>query len=91
MLSFVVWRSFDMDTTKLVCSEWRCGWCGSSDDILKSPHPFVDGDELWFCPACKGVDTLRSGCDEPECKSISTCGTPTATGYRVTCSEHQPR
>lgn len=42
---------------------------------LDDPHPLTK-DEM---------------CDEPGCKEEITCGTPTPTGYRRTCSTHAPR
>lgn len=42
----------------------------------------------WDDPHPMGKDEM---CDEPGCKEPITCGTPTPSGYRRTCSEHCPR
>lgn len=42
---------------------------------LDDPHP-LEEEEM---------------CDEPGCKEPISCGTPTPTGYRRTCSDHYPR
>lgn len=60
----------------------------------------------WYCCARDGVvsnniarvlkkrgwisDTMPPICDEPGCLADVSCGTPTANGYRSTCSEHEP-
>jgi hypothetical protein len=76
-------------TTKLVCDNRRCDWHGTSDQVLRAPNPFEDG-EILGCPKCKDIRTLFAGCDEPGCTSIWTCGTPSPTGYRQTCGRHVP-
>lgn len=76
--------------TKQVCSDHRCGWHGTSDEVLQAPNPFDPKDELWGCPKCKQVNLLYLACDEPECWEMVQCGTPTPTGYRQTCWRHKP-
>jgi len=74
---------------KHVCGNLRCNWCGDSDDVLRAPNPFEEG-ELWACPECKTVNELYLACDVEECCEMVTCGTPTKEGYRSTCSKHRP-
>ena len=76
-------------STKLICTVTRCGWHGTVDDVLKSPSPF-DDEELWACPNCKSVESLKLACDEPDCWKAVECGAPTPEGYKSTCSEHAP-
>lgn len=73
---------------KRVC---RCGWKGTVPELLQAPHPFMHGEEIYGCPACKDVDEFRTACDEPGCWAQDTCGTPTSDGYRRTCHWHCPR
>ena len=77
--------------TKLICTIFRCNWHGTSDEALTAISPFDEDDEIWACPKCKTVDSLRLSCDEPECWMPVDCGTPTPDGYRHTCSKHQPK
>lgn len=42
-----VWDQLSMPATALV---WTCDACGRTDDNVR-----------WFCPACRGFDTYRSG------------------------------
>lgn len=77
-------------TTKQVCGNRRCGWHGSSDDVLIAPSPFYPTDILWACPWCKVVNETYTACDEPDCWEPATCGTPTQSGYRSTCGKHIP-
>ena len=74
---------------RLVCSEWRCRWCGPESDALRAPDPFNEGDTLIACPKCR-EQTLHTCCDEPGCTMEASCGTPTTDGYRWTCGKHQP-
>jgi hypothetical protein len=76
--------------TKLVCGDYRCGWHGTSDEVLKADNPFEPEYEVWGCPRCKAVDNMYNACDEPDCWDIVQCGTPTLTGYRSTCAKHRP-
>jgi hypothetical protein len=75
-------------TNKLMCSNWRCNWTGTSDTVLRATNPFIEGDEILACPKCKDHETVRVCCDEPNCKKEATCGTPSATGYRNVCGLH---
>lgn len=72
------------------CRYYRCGWHGPVADVLKAPHPFEPGDELWFCPKCKDT-TLTTGCDEPGCTDEGSCGwneEDAAKTRRSTCYDH---
>lgn len=73
---------------KVICSD--CGWIGDDAESLKADHPFSWGDTVTGCPECRGIDTLSGACDEPGCDRVSTCGTPTPGGYRLTCGDHAP-
>jgi len=73
---------------KFVCTERGCGWTG--DKPLVAPHPFAEG-EILGCPKCLEAGTLRNGCDEEGCNQPSSCGFPTASGYRMTCDRHMPK
>lgn len=73
---------------KVVCTERRCGWHGTNDEMLVSPNPFEPDDTIIGCPSCKGVDTLVVACDVEGCWKESTCGFPTPEGYRRTCGVH---
>lgn len=72
---------------------WRCSnceWIGAETEMRAAAHPFIVGETMHGCPECGDVD-FDSACDEPGCRQISTCGTPTADGYRRTCGKHDPR
>lgn len=80
------------DKRRWLCTE--CGAVSKSRDLLHIEHPF-DGPEvtLTACPKCKSVageTDLQLVCDEPRCRSVATCGTPTPDGYRNTCYNHRP-
>lgn len=72
---------------KLTC---ECGWHGTNGQVLKAPHPFDPTDDVWGCPQCRQIGTFSLACDEPDCWFDVSCGTPTASGYRKTCSQHRP-
>lgn len=76
---------------KWKCSEWRCGWVGSSEEYLVAPDPFNEGCELVACPKCREVNSLVAACDEPGCTQEAGCGTNTPDGYRRTCFKHMPK
>lgn len=76
--------------SKVVCEDWRCGWHGQLDEILRAKHPFDADDEILGCPSCKDVNCILNACDEDGCWERVTCGTPTKTGYRNTCGKHKP-
>jgi len=76
-------------TDKRVCEQ--CQWQGTAAEVLVGPNPFDPTDKVTGCPNCKSVDSTFEACDEPECWSISSCGTPTPTGYRRTCGKHRPQ
>jgi hypothetical protein len=80
-----------LDTTKIMCSERRCLWRGTEDQVLKAPSPFEPDVECWGCPDCKEINTMVGVCDEPGCWQETSCGTPTKDGgYRRTCGKHRP-
>jgi len=73
---------------KMKCENWRCGWLGDSNTLLRAPNPFEPDEELTACPQCKGFD-VSAACDEPVCTRAGGCGWPTKDGgYRHTCWEH---
>lgn len=74
---------------RLVCSDWRCLWSGLENEALQASNPFNAGCILLACPNCK-QQSLCTRCDEPECLCEATCGTPTTSGYRLTCWRHKP-
>ena len=78
-----------MEDIKQTCPERCCGWHGRLREALSAPNPFEEGDVLYACPKCKGLD-LRYACDEPGCWEAVSCGTPTPQGYRRTCDRHAP-
>lgn len=74
---------------KVICTERRCYWQGTTDDMLKAPSPFDSDDELQGCPKCKCVNTLVLACDVDGCWKETSCGFPTLDGgYRRTCGDH---
>jgi hypothetical protein len=77
---------------KLMCPDYKCGWHGMSDEILRATNPFIEGEEMFACPNCFEIGQLRVACDEPGCWAESTCGTPTNDDkYRRTCGKHYPK
>lgn len=78
-----------MDNPKMLCQE--CTWRGLSSERLVARSPFDARDIVFGCPACKEVNCFHIACDEDGCWDPGTCGTPTKTGYRTTCSCHKPR
>lgn len=77
----------DRHNRKVICP---CGWYGTEDKVLEALNPFDDLDILVGCPRCKDVNTIVTACDELGCWKPIECGTPTADGYRSTCSRHRP-
>lgn len=76
---------------KQFCDNRRCGWRGTSDEVLKAPNPFDPDSTIWGCPRCKDVNVLWLACDEPDCWEMADCGTPTTSLYRNTCGKHVPK
>lgn len=76
---------------------WRCtqcDWSGADSDVLTAPNPFTPldlADTVSGCPECNAVNSMQSACDEPGCMEYSVCGTPTPSGYRLTCHDHAPK
>lgn len=74
---------------------FRCTECKSlheeqNIDMLKIEHP-VTGEHVRDLPQCRNcgdVDCFEPICDEPGCTAAVTCGWPTKSGYRNTCSQH---
>lgn len=77
-------------TTKWFCQ--NCRWTGTEEEVLKAPNPFADDDteQMWGCPTCREPNMMRRACDEKDCWSEGTCGTPTPQDYKHTCFEHRP-
>lgn len=73
---------------RIVCKE--CNWRGKIEDVLEARHPFIEDAKVSGCPSCKEVEPFRFACDEPGCWDEVCVGTPTPTGYRSTCSKHDP-
>ena len=69
----------------------ECGWIGAIDKILTATSPFNPEDTVDGCPNCLDVVQFDQLCDEPGCNSVTSCGTPTPTGYRRTCRKHKPK
>lgn len=78
-----------MARPKMVCQE--CDWQGRSSNRLVAPNPFDNTVIIFGCPSCKEVECFCMACDEEGCWEPVTCGTPTSSGYRQTCSRHRPR
>jgi hypothetical protein len=78
--------------TKMICGNWRCGWAGSSDDLLYAPNPFEPDDTIRACPKCKDIDnSLHTACEIDGCKRYGEGGYPLADGrYVWRCFEHRP-
>ena len=76
---------------KVVCNESRCKWHGEANEMLSAPSPFESGEMIYACPKCKEIGSVVTACDEPDCWSEATCGTPTDNGYRQTCYKHMPK
>jgi hypothetical protein len=76
------------EPTRFVCSQ--CRWRGPVSAALAGLNPHNAEEILFACPRCRDL-SLRVCCDEPDCTSEVTCGTPLPDGsYRRTCGEHQP-
>lgn len=61
---------------------------GPVKQVLRATHPFEPQEEVWGCPKCRDIGTLKSVCDAPHCTQFYTCGWPSPKGYRQTCFEH---
>jgi len=73
---------------KVKCEE--CGWRSNESEVMRAPNPWDAGGYIEGCPECNSVNSMIYVCDEPECWSEATCGTPTPDGYRRTCGKHMP-
>ena len=38
------------ENPKVGCQTRRCGWNGRESDLLKAPHPFIEGETIIGCP-----------------------------------------
>lgn len=56
--------------------------------LLEAVSPFDPVNMIYGCPKCKDINTFIQVCDEPHCKNVATCGTPTEQGYRHVCGNH---
>lgn len=74
---------------KIRCSD--CHWTGLDTDLIAASNPFGDGI-VGGCPSCRSTigTQMIALCDEPGCNQEVCCGTPTPSGYRSTCHNHQP-
>ena len=78
-----------MSTSKYICN--TCKAYFNNNEKLRADNPFDSEEWIYGCPHCFTVDDFSILCDEPNCKLKVTAGTPTAHGYRTTCSTHKPR
>lgn len=80
-------------TMKLAPHRWLCQECNVisfRSGLLRAPSPFDPDDVLTGCPSCRSIGPFDPICDVAKCRASTTCGTPTPTGYRFTCSKHRP-
>jgi hypothetical protein len=73
---------------KIRCKE--CNWEGVLEQVLEAKHPFQDQVLIYGCPKCLEAEPFETLCDEPGCRDIYSCGTPSPSGYRQTCHKHIP-
>lgn len=71
---------------------WRCGSCKEifpDTEVLIAKHPFAAGS-ISGCPRCSAALDSEAVlvCDVPGCDEDVSCGWPSKSGYRRTCSEH---
>lgn len=74
-------------------THWICEACChicTDAEVLRAPNPFDPSFPVVGCPTCRLISTLTQVCDVDGCVRRVSCGTPTASGYRWTCGEHQP-
>jgi hypothetical protein len=70
---------------------WECHECQAivaAKDLLHGDSPFDSEITLTGCPKCKSCDGFNLVCDEPGCNQLVSCGWPSESGYRQTCSDH---
>lgn len=75
---------------KVFCGGYTCGWRGGYSEVLVAENPFEKGESITACPNCREIESIVAACDEPDCWSGASCGTPTDNGYRWTCHAHRP-
>ena len=71
----------------------RCEECDeifNEDQVMQAPNPFDPAETISGCPSCKEVNRMVMACDVPGCSRPWGAGTPTASGYRLSCGEHAP-
>jgi len=71
---------------EFMCKNRHCGWIGK--EILRAPHPFDEGETLYFCPQCKDYENLIATCDMEGCDKEAVAGVNAKDGYKRICSEH---
>jgi len=54
------------DQTKMYCPE--CQWHGLWHERLTGKHPFYADLDIYGCPKCKAIETLRHGCVVAGCR-----------------------
>lgn len=79
-----------LELDKLICLE--CYTHFTKAQQLSAPHPFDEGSTCNGCPSCHSIDRIQVGCDEPGCREVGSCGTPSKLHrYRHTCHKHIPK
>jgi hypothetical protein len=73
---------------KVICTERRCYWKGTTKDMLQGVSPFDPEESIVGCPNCKAINTLVSACYVDGCWKEVSCGYPTPDGYRNSCGDH---
>ena len=71
--------------------KYICGNFGEriyDDEFLLAAHPFDEGEKIYGCPRCKGVEELYRVCDQKDCWLREGGGINTAAGYRNLCLKH---
>ncbi len=70
---------------------WKCSECQevvSAEQVMEAPDPFDSTLLVFGCQSCRMCVEFELVCDEAGCSSTVSCGWPSASGYRQTCSEH---
>jgi len=73
----------DMVTQFAYWSEKSGGYWTGGLSALEEAFAILGWDDPHPAPGAR--------CDEPGCMEQANCGTPTAKGYRHTCSKHVPK
>lgn len=77
-----------IDPNKRFCNS--CHAMVDAREILSAVNPFDPRQTVHGCPTCKDVTTFTLVCDHLGCRAPADAGTPTPSGYRMTCSKHAP-